>query len=136
MQRREWWIVGLERAEGDEIDASDAVPDALVGQEPRQRLHFRHLRHGPIMNIRLSGRARQAGAAARRRRAAGGTPLAAALPPQAMPGARSATARPAADPPRRPGAAAPPVPRATPWTHPDRCQVDRTWTHPQTSRRY
>src|SRR5687768_10755175 len=72
MQRREWWIVGLERAEGDEIDASDAVPDALVGQEPRQRLHFRHLRHGPIMNIRLSGRARQAGAAAARRRAAGG----------------------------------------------------------------
>src|SRR5687767_1854022 len=130
MHRRQRWIVGLERAKGDEIDASDAMPDALLGQEPRQRLHFRHLRHAPIMDILLSGRTRQAAAAAGPRQAAGGTPLAAALSPQAMPDAASATARRAADPLRRPAAAARPAPRAPPWTHPARCQVDRTWTHP------
>src|SRR4029453_6940100 len=49
VQRGQRWVVGLERAEGNEINSSNRVPDTLLGEKPRQRFHLRHLGHGPIM---------------------------------------------------------------------------------------
>src|SRR5512132_1176166 len=37
VQRGQRWIVGLERAESDKINAIERTPDALFGEKPRER---------------------------------------------------------------------------------------------------
>ena len=145
VQRGQRWIVGLECAEGDKIDASESCArhtsrsgTARATPPPASRAWAHYERRIDVSGLTfqaLSGPVRRRQAEGNRK-PTGDTPVAAAPLPRAMPGAASATARRAADPPRRLAGAARPAPPAQPWTHRARYQVDRTSIRPQRGRRY